>query len=399
VDRYRARRRTLGEMPGWSCILRAAVAVTAAATGLAACSSSEDETTEAPTLCPALAGDGGAPRQPALVVLDNAGRLTRYGVPDGRPGAVRRFADPHGPGPAGARLELMGRLLAPLPGDQGIVMLHRNAAPERDVVLMLEPRTLRPRCRFPLPKGIRYRAVATAQERVFAFGNRPAGDGRNSALFSLMEPDSGAWETHVVRHQGQDWFVQWGAASADGQGAILTYHGVDTTGADFVRLEGSDDGASGRPRYIGEVHGAAEPTGDAFIATNGSGLIRLDGPTTATEPLGVPAAGVHVMHFALNAAGSAAYVSSCGNTPSIHRLDLATRELRRTRTGDYCGEVLGVVGDRYAALGATRVGPAGFPTSPTYRLRLVDLEQGGAGVALGQGMVQAVLADPGSRAD
>jgi len=384
-------------MLGWSCILRAAVAVVAAASGLAACSSSEDGPTEARALCPALAGDGDDPLQPALVVLDDAGRLTRYGIPDGRPGAVRQFADPQAPGPAGARLELMGRLLAPLPGDQGIVMLQRNAAPARDVVLMLEARTLRPRCRFPLPKGIRYRAVATAQDRVFAFGNRAAGDGRTSALYSLIEPGSGAWETQVVRHRSQDWFVQWGVASSDGHSAILTYHGADTTGADLVRLEGSDDGMSGRPKYVGEVHGAAEPNGDAFIATNGSDLIRLDGAMTATEPFKVPADGVHLMHFALNAAGSAAYVSSCGNTPSVHRLDLETRELRRTRTGDYCGEVLGVVGDRYAALGAARVEPAGFPISPTYRLRLVDVEQGGTGIALGQGVVQAVLPIPAPR--
>jgi hypothetical protein len=384
-------------MLGWSCMVRAAVVVIAAAFGLAACSGSEDVASEAPTLCPALAGDGGTPRQLALVVLDDAGRLTRYGIPDGRPGAVRQFADPQAPGPAGARLELMGRLLAPLPGDQGIVMLQRNAAPARDVVLMLEARTLRPRCRFPLPKGIRYRAVATTQDRVFAFGNRATGDGRKSALYSFIEPGSAAWETHVVRHQSQDWFVQWGAASPDGQSAILTYHGADTTGADLVRLEESADGVSGRPKYIGEVHGAAEPNGDAFIATNGSDLIRLDGAMTATEPIEVPADGVHLMHFALNAAGSAAYVSSCGNTPSVHRLDIETRDLRRTRTGDYCGEVLGVVGDRYAALGATRVDPAGFPTSPTYRLRLVDLEHGGAGIALGQGMVQAVLPIPAHR--
>ena len=142
-----------------------------------------------------------------------------------------------------------------------------------------------------------------------------------------------------------------------------------------------------------------EPNGDAFIATNGSDLIRLDGATVTTERLGVAAKGVHLMHFALDAAGSAAYVSSCGKTPSVHRLDLATRDLRRTRTGGYCGEVLGVVGDRYAALGATRVGPAGSATSPTYRLRLVDLEQGGAGIPLGQGTVQAVFADPGSGAE
>ncbi|MDQ2676543.1 MAG: hypothetical protein M3Y34_07010, partial [Actinomycetota bacterium] len=196
---------------------------------------------------------------------------------------------------------------------------------------------------------------------------------------------------HTVRRPDQDWFVQWAAVSEDSDEAVLTYHGRDTTGADLIPLDASAGNASTRPSYVGEVHGAVEAHRGGFIAATGADLIELD---EATEPLGARADNMHLMQFGLDE--GAAYVASCGERPAVHRTELATGSLRRTETGGYCGEVLGVVDGRYLALGSTPADRYGFPATTTYRLRLIDLDRGGAGTPLGDGVVRAVLADPGA---
>ena len=190
----------LEEMPGRSYILSAAVAVSAVASGLGACSSSEGDVSH-----DAMPGLGSTRRRSPSAGSRRARRCrtTDEVQPSRSPPAcsptVRRPARPWTRRGAARADRTTAR---PSAGRPGIVMLHRKAAPARDVVSMLDARTLRPRCRFPLPKGSRYRAVATAQERVFAFGNRPGGDRRNSALYSFIEPGSGAWETRCRPQSG-----------------------------------------------------------------------------------------------------------------------------------------------------------------------------------------------------
>ena len=376
-------------MPAWRFVVPTASAVAAVAVGLAACSSPQSTPRETEVLCPALGVDARGHREAAFLALDDAGRLTRFDLPGGQATASRRFGTARDE--AGMQVNAMGRLLDDAADGEGVAMLDRNAPSARDTVLVLDPRSLQTRCRFPLPGGVRYSALAIAQERVFAFGNRLVGEGRSGALYSVLEPGANGWVTRTVRKPNRDWFVQWGAVSVDGRKVVLTYHGSGTTGADLVPSEESDDGMSAQT-FIGEVHGAVEASGDGFIATNGADLIRLEDPS---EPLGADAFGVHVMHFALDDTGSG-YVSSCGNAPAVHALDLASGALRKTETGPYCGEVFGVVRSRYLALGSTRTDSDGFPVSPAYRLRLIDVQRGGAGTPLGKGVVQSVRADPGS---
>ena len=164
-------------------IVPGALAIAAAAVGLAGCSEDEANEPETRSLCPGVQRQAGLPARPGVVVLDDSGRLTRYSVPGADVLATRRFpAPPQAPGLAGARLSLPGRYLAPASSGTEIAMLQREVAPSRDILTILDARTLRPRCRFPLAVGNRYRAVTATGDRLIAFGNRPAGEKKNAAL-------------------------------------------------------------------------------------------------------------------------------------------------------------------------------------------------------------------------
>jgi hypothetical protein len=377
-------------MPGWSAIFPGALAIVAAAVGLVGCSEDEGEQPEARSLCPAVERQPAPPARPGIIVLDDAGGLTRFSVPGAEAVTTRRFPPPpEVPGLAGARLGLPGRYLANAPSGKEIVMLQRDAAPARDKLAILDAGTLRPRCRFILPGGNRYRAVATTDDRMIAFGNRPAGEKNNAALYTVIDPAGGSPQTRVVRPPRNDWFVQSGAVAENGRDLILSYHGSDTTGADLVRLDDPDR----KPVGVFAVHGAAEAVGDSFIATTGSGLVRVDATSGKAQELDPRAEDVHLMSFALDEQGSAAYVSACGDPPSVNRLDLATGELRVAPSGDECGDLLGVMSGRYAALAVAPGGAAEVVDPEAVRLRQVDLEEDGSSKALGQNAPQAVMVE------
>jgi hypothetical protein len=353
------------------------------------------EQPEARSLCPAAERPPAAPTRPGIIVLDDAGRLTRFSVPGADAVTTRRLpAPPELPGVAGARLGLPGRYLAKAPSGTEIVMLQRDVAPARDTLTILDGRTLRPRCRFPLPGGNRYRAVATTDDRLIAFGNRPAGERRNAALYTVIDPAGGSPQTRVVRPPRNDWFVQSGAVAENGRDLILSYHGSDTTGADLVRLDDPDR----KPVGVSTVHGSADAVGNSFIATTGADLVRVDAATGTTQELDPRAEDVHLMSFALDERGSSAYISACGDPPSVNRLDLDTGELHVVPSGGECGDLLGVVAGRYAALAVAPGGAGELADPEAVRLRQIDLKEGGPSKPLGQSAPQAVMVEVGDAA-
>jgi hypothetical protein len=372
-------------------ILWSGVAVAAAAIAFAGCSGSDDgEKPVVEALCSAVERGDSAPH-PGFVVLDTSGRLTRFSVPAGRPVASRRFADPEIPGGGIGDVEFgpaLGRLLAPVAGGTGIAMLERKGSSARDEVLLLDSASLRPRCRFGLPAGIRYRAVSATPERVVAIGNRPEAEKRSASVYTVIDSSSERPRTYVLRPANDDWFVQWGAATADMGHLIVSYHG-GASGADLVAL--ADDGSpEGRPRFNGFVHGAAEPDGDGFIATTGSDLIRLDAASGKGDQLDPKAGFVHLMQFAAGAEGRSVYIGSCGGETSVNGLNVETGKLRQVPAGDACGDVLAVAEDRYVAF-APIAGDGSFSS-----VRLIALEKGGPGIELSGLPPQAVMADPPS---
>jgi hypothetical protein len=341
---------------------------------------------EAPSFCPA-ARPPAVPTRPGIIVLDDAGRLTRFSVPGADALRTRRLRPtPELPGVAGARLGLPGRYLARAPSGAEIVVLKRDVPPARDALTILDARTLRPRCHFPLPRGNRYRAVATTGDRLIALGNRPAGEGRNAALYTVIDPAGGPPQTRVVRPPSNDWFVQAGAVAENGRDLILSYHGSDTSGADLVRLDAPDR----KPKGVYTVHGSAEAVGNSFIATTGTDLVRVDAASGATRELDPHAEDVHLMSFAVDERGSSAYISACGHPPSVNRLDLETGELHILPSGGECGDLLGVVAGRYAALA---VAPGELFDPEAVRLRQVDLREGGTSKPLGRSAPLSVIVE------
>ena len=360
--------------------------------GIAACSEQDAENVGQRSLCPSLERQAKPPTRAGLVVLDSTGQLTRFSVPGARALTTRRFPAPtSSPDLAGTRLALPGHYLAEARSAAEVVMLQRRVAPANDSIAVLDGRTLRPRCRYPLENGVRYRAVVTTDDRLIALGNRSAGEKKNAALYTVIDPAGGSPQTHVVRPPSNDWFIESGAVAESGQDLVLAYHGSDTTGADLVKLDDTER----KPTSVPSVHGSVLATADSFIATTGSGLVRIDSDTGATEDLDPRAEGVHLMNFALNGRGSAAYVGACGDHPSVNRLDLVTRELEVVPIGKDCGELLGVASGRYAAL-AVAPGAEGEIVDPeASRLIQIDLEAVTSSKPLGRASPLAVMVEVG----
>src|SRR5215216_4543523 len=107
---------------------------------------------------PCLGGsDSGAARsgRPALIALFEDNLLVRSTVPGGAVEAERRLGPPRqGRSSDDPRLSVPGRLLAAGPGGTTVLALVRQPPGTRDAVAVVDPTTLRIRCRYPLERGI-----------------------------------------------------------------------------------------------------------------------------------------------------------------------------------------------------------------------------------------------------
>jgi hypothetical protein len=310
-------------------------------------------------------------------------RVVRISLPGGMIEAKRRL----GPrlrrargGDRGAdELTFSGQLLAATPDELTVYALVRHG--ERDHIEALDATTLESRRRYPLARGIHYTGITLGRSgRLYAYGIRRAAVGRSVPMLTILDPDGATIANHSVPGRAErDWSVQAGTASVDERRIVLTYHGGNTTGADWI------DRAPGAPRRcksresdkacIFEIHGGVEPYRDGFLATTGSHVIEVsrDGRVVRRVPLAPR--NVHIMDFVLNR--SHLYVSSCGKRPAILRFDLAHDRVRRMRSGRFCG-VPFAVGAGFLVMSADRVlrGYAG----DVPRLRVIDLASPGPGV-------------------
>jgi hypothetical protein len=111
-------------------VFRLVLAGVLIALSVTSCDQNGDDGEQEPrSLCPAAERHPASPTRPGIIVLDDAGRLTRFSVPGADAVTTRRLpAPPELPGVAGARLGLPGRYLAKAPSGTEIVMLQRDEA-------------------------------------------------------------------------------------------------------------------------------------------------------------------------------------------------------------------------------------------------------------------------------
>ena len=310
-------------------------------------------------------------------------RVVRISLPGGRIEEKRRL----GPrlrrargGDRGAdELSFSGQLLAAAPDGLTVYALVRHG--ERDHIEALDATNLEPRRRYPLARGIHYTGITLGRSgRLYAYGIRRVAVGRSVPTLTILDPDGATIANHTVPGRTErDWSVHAGTPSAEERLFVLTYHGGNTTGADWIDLA---PGALRRCKSresdkacIFEIHGGVEPYRDGFLATTGSHVVEVSRDGRVVRRLPLAPRNVHLMDFVLNR--SHLYVSSCGKRPAILRLDLARDRVQRMRSGRFCG-VPFAVGAGFLVMSADRVlrGYAG----DVPRLRVIDLANPGPGV-------------------
>jgi hypothetical protein len=247
-----------------------------------------------------------------------------------------------------------GRLLAMTPdGTTVYVLVRHSQRPSIAVVAAASGRLL---MRIPLPAGLNARSLVVAPRSgtLYVLGSRE-GTRRNeveglesSAQLLVVDPDAGRARKRIELRplEGRDWFVYSAALAPDERTLYVTYHGSDTTGADWIALpELRRCRRSPRP-WAGclpdDLHGHLQPlAAGGFVAATGSPrLVRYDGSRWLEAKLDTRLAGNHLMDFAVNKREDAvAAVGSCVYRPGLALVDLRTGESRVSRDERHvCGE-------------------------------------------------------------
>jgi hypothetical protein len=190
----------------------------------------------------------------------------------------------------------------------------------RDSIVAVDLKRGRVTRRLSLPRGIQFRGLDISPNgRVVLGGNAVSGkktlDGVDAQRAVLALVDSRFRRARVMKLRSvedppgkfgyPDWQVADVGIAADESFAVVTYHGVNTTGADIVTLGDQEtvrcSGGNDTSGCIAIVHGAVEMVPDGFIATLGTpprlGSFDVRGEPRAIWDVGLP--GAHITEFAL----------------------------------------------------------------------------------------------------
>jgi hypothetical protein len=246
-----------------------------------------------------------------------------------------------------------GRLLATSPDRTTVYVLVRE--PKRLSIAVVAAASGRLRMRIPLPGGLDGRSLVVGPRSgtLFVLAGRE-GTRRNTVMgheqsAQLLVVDPGARRVRKSIElrplEGRDWYVNSAAVAPDERTLYVTYHGSDTTGADWIALpELRRCRRSPQPwgGCLPDVHGHLLPlAAGGFVAATGSPrLIRYDGSKRIAAKLNTRLAGNHLMDFAMNNREDAvAAVGSCVYRPGVALLDLRTGTSRlSTREPEICAE-------------------------------------------------------------
>ncbi len=299
-------------------------------------------------LASALAVSAPAGERAFALLADN--RLLQLELPGGKVIARRVL------GPKLRERVSPGRMLA-LGGSRVYALVRTTAG--TDSIAVVDARGTRLRARYPLEPDVRYRGILLVQDRLYAFGGRygrivvtdPTEVREQDALVTTLDVGSGRvlGTTTVRPADGRAWWILSGTATPDGSRIALSYHGFNTTGADW--LEVTPDGlrrcsvpspfpSSG---CIG-LHGMIEPYGKGWIGATGEEfLLEFDESGRELRQLHSGLRNEHLMNFAFTANGKGLLVlGSCSySRGGLRRVSLVTGTSTLVRRG-FCGEGLAV---------------------------------------------------------
>lgn len=293
----------------------------------------------------------------------------------------------------------VGRFLALSRDGETLYVLVPWTPATPQVVMAVDPASVRIRARFRLPRGVAYRSLVAGSEsgRLYVFGNRPAAKSTPApatAVVTVLDATSGAvlstWD--VRKANGRFWWVLDAAVSDDERRLYVSYHGgcsesdVCTTGADWLdiagdrarRCQGQTHPNSG---CLGRVHGSVAVYEDGVVAATGEGpIIQIDrrGRIARAWKSRIPRN--HLMQFALDRKRGLLYaIGSCGYRGGLSRIDLKSG---RSRVMGYpsASASSGICGERIAlgpeSLVAVASNPLPVPQGSPSNLLLVDASTG-----------------------
>jgi hypothetical protein len=248
-------------------------------------------------------------------------------------------------------------------------------------VVELDPATLAVKQRYPLPAGSVFASleIGLRSGRLYVAGNRGTDRNLGAPVVLVLEPSSGAvLQRLTVRlARGGQWSVFDAAVSSDEQHLAVSYHGTDTTGADWIRLGAAPrtcaDRTPAHAACLALPHGAIAFRGHDLVATTGEGPLvelRLDGHRLQSWAPNLPRN--HVMHVTLDSRGRRAVVpGSCGYTGGLSVIDLHSGTATVIGYPDaVCGEAAAFVDPELVAVARNAV-PT--PEAAPSEISFVDL--------------------------
>lgn len=255
-----------------------------------------------------------------------------------------------------------GRLLATNPDGTTVYVLVRDS--KRPSIAVVAAASGRLRTRISLPAGLDARSlvVGARSGTLYVLGNREGTRPNQvegleaSAQLLVIDPAAGRVRKRIeIRPlDGRDWFVNSAAVAPDERTLYVSYHGPDTTGADWIALPALRRCRRSLRPSAGclpdDLHGHLLPlAAGGFVAATGSPrLVRYDGSTRLTAKLDTQLAGNHLMDFAVNKREDVvAAVGSCVYRPGLALLELRSGQSRlSTHDRDVCGERIAFAGNK-----------------------------------------------------
>jgi hypothetical protein len=281
-------------------------------------------------------------------------------------------------GPAEPPAELVGNYLA-LSRDRRTVFALVPGSGGAQRLVSISSATFTLVRTYPLPSRIFFRSLQIGPRtgRLYLVGNR----GPNAAVALALSPATGKIlirET-TIRSNRRSWYVLATAISANERYLLVSYHGSDTQGADWLRIgpqfQRCKDHTPPQTACL-SLHGGVAFRGANIVATTGEGpLLELTLENKIVRRWQPRLPRNHLMSFALDADRErAAVIGSCGYSGGLSLLDLVAG------TTEVMGYPLRICGERVVFAGTSTVviarNPLPVPQGRPSSLDTVDMTSG-----------------------
>ena len=314
--------------------------------------------------------------EPALVALLANRRLVEVGVASGKVLARGRVG-------AGAPIAAAtGAYIAAPPSRKTLFVLVPYAPGKKQDIREVAVSDLTTVRSYRLPEGVVFRSLQAGRDgkHLYVVGNRGDAKQIRAPVLVVIDTASGRLLARQTLRpaDGRQWLVFDTALSSDGTLLAVSYHGPDTTGADWIRLKALTERCADTTS-LGvaclSLHGDIAFRGGDIVATTGEGPLverTLHDELVRSWPVKLPRN--HLTRLALDAgAKRAAVIGGCDYTGGLSVISLLTGA---TTVIGYpekvCGEEVVFVDRRTVAVARNALSvPQGTPS----RIDLVDVQR------------------------